>query len=64
MKQHHLIYKTSHVDGKYYYGRHSTSNINDGYIGSGKWVSSIKDKSKLQTEIMECVDTLDELIIL
>ena len=38
-KQHtyHYIYKTTcKISGKYYVGMHSTSNLEDGYIGSGK----------------------------
>jgi len=36
-KQYHFIYKTTNlISGKYYYGMHSTSNLNDGYLGSGK----------------------------
>lgn len=58
----HFIYKTTHVNGKYYIGRHSTENINDGYIGSGKWPISIKDKSSLTREIIEFVDNEDDLI--
>lgn len=49
----HFIYKTTHKNGKYYIGRHSTDNIDDGYIGSGLWPSSIKDKSTLTREILE-----------
>ena len=49
----HFIYKTTHTNGKYYIGRHSTKNIDDGYIGSGKWPRSIKDKSTLTREILE-----------
>ena len=49
----HFIYKTTHKNGKYYIGRHSTDNIDDGYIGSGRWPSSIKDKSSLTREILE-----------
>lgn len=59
----HFIYKTTHISGKYYIGRHSTENINDGYLGSGKWVKSIKDKSKLSREILEYCDDIDDLII-
>ena len=32
----YFIYKTTNsLNGKYYYGAHSTENINDGYLGSG-----------------------------
>lgn len=32
----HFIYKTTNsLNGKYYYGAHSTKNINDEYLGSG-----------------------------
>nr|MDA3778656.1 hypothetical protein [Bacteroidales bacterium] len=36
-KTYHFIYKTTNLlNGKYYYGMHSTNNLNDGYLGSGK----------------------------
>lgn len=35
-KEYHFIYKTvRNHDGAYYYGMHTTTNINDGYQGSG-----------------------------
>ena len=49
----HFIYKTIHKNGRYYIGRHSTTNMDDGYIGSGRWPSSIKDKSNVKREILE-----------
>lgn len=49
----HFIYKTIHTNGKYYIGRHSTDNIDDGYLGSGLWPRSIKDRSSLKREILE-----------
>ena len=49
----HFIYKTTCSSGKYYIGRHSTTNVNDNYFGSGKWIRSIKDKSTLTREILE-----------
>jgi len=52
----HFIYKTTHTNGKYYIGRHSTTNLEDGYIGSGLWPSSIKDKTTLTREILEYAD--------
>lgn len=52
----HFIYKTTSNSGKYYIGRHSTKNIQDGYFGSGKWIRSIKDKNILNREILEFCD--------
>lgn len=49
----HFIYKTTSETGKYYVGRHSTNNLEDGYFGSGKWIRSIKDRSTLTREILE-----------
>ena len=49
----HFIYKTLHTNGKYYIGRHSTENLDDGYMGSGLWPRSIKDRSSLTREILE-----------
>jgi hypothetical protein len=60
----HFIYKTIHKNGKYYIGRHSTTNIDDGYIGSGKWPRSIKDKTTLTREILEYAENIEQLIIL
>lgn len=35
-KKYHYFYKiTNTINNKYYYGVHSTDNLNDGYMGSG-----------------------------
>lgn len=59
-----LIYKTTHINGRFYIGRHQTNSKRDGYLGSGKWVTGIKDKSNLTVEILEETNSLEELCLL
>ena len=64
-KKYHYIYKTTNViNGKYYIGMHSTDNLNDGYMGSGKrlW-NSIKyhGKENHVCEILEYCESREEL---
>ena len=59
----HYTYIINHKDSnKYYVGRHSTTNVDDNYMGSGKWVSSISDRNNLQKTIIEFYDNHDDLI--
>lgn len=60
----HFIYKIIHDSGLYYIGRHSTINEDDGYLGSGTWVSEIRDKTTLRREVLHYADNIDELLLL
>lgn len=56
-KKYHYIYKTTNlINEKYYIGMHSTDDLEDGYIGSGKrlWYSIKKyGKENFKCEILE-----------
>jgi hypothetical protein len=60
-RKYHYIYKTTNIiTGRYYYGMHSTDNLNDCYIGSGKrlWYSINKyGKENHNVEILEFYDS-------
>ena len=64
-KKYHYIYKTTNIiNGKYYIGMHSTNNLDDGYMGSGKrlWYSiNYHGKDNHVCEILEHCDTRKEL---
>lgn len=53
MSIYHFIYKVTNSSGKYYIGRHTTKDLEDNYLGSGKWIRSLKDKTDLKREILE-----------
>ena len=57
-----FIYKTTHTNGKYYIGRCSRK-YSKNYLGSGRWVRSIKDKSQLTREILIECSSFEELCI-
>jgi len=46
---------------RFYVGSHSTDNLKDGYMGSGKWVRSIKDKTRLKTKILKFYNSIKEV---
>jgi PHP family Zn ribbon phosphoesterase len=64
-KKYHFIYKTTClITKKYYIGMHSTDNLEDGYMGSGKALKfSIKryGKENHKVEILEMVESRDLL---
>ena len=62
----HFVYKTYNPDNqKFYIGRHSTNNIDDGYQGSGLWIKrSINKGHVLKREILEYADNINELYLL
>jgi hypothetical protein len=61
----HYIYKTTcNVTGKYYVGMHSTNNLEDGYMGSGKRLRYSIRKYGVENhikEILEYYQTREEL---
>jgi len=67
-KQHkyHFIYKTTNlINGKYYVGMHSTSKLDDGYLGSGtKLRRSIRKygKDNFKLEILEFFGSREKLV--
>jgi len=61
----HFVYKTTNkINKKIYIGQHTTSNINDGYIGSGDLIKkaiSKYGKDNFDFEIIEFCQSIKEL---
>ena len=64
-KKYHFIYKTTNIiNSKFYVGMHSTDNLEDGYLGSGKrlWRSIKKyGKEHFKIEILEFFGSREDL---
>lgn len=63
----YFIYKTTNiVNGKYYYGAHSTNNLNDGYLGSGVALKKAIEKygkNNFYRKIIEFCGSKDEMYL-
>lgn len=57
----HYIYKTTClVTGRYYIGMHSTNNVEDGYMGSGKRLRHSMRKYGKENHIREILEFFDD----
>ena len=60
-KKYHYIYKTTNIiTNKFYIGMHSTDNLNDGYIGSGKRLWYSINKYGKENHICEILEYLPD----
>lgn len=63
-KKFHFVYITTNlINQKQYVGDHSTDNVNDRYMGSGKYLKNALneyDKENFKRDILQIVDTKEE----
>jgi hypothetical protein len=58
-KKYHYIYKTTcKITGKFYVGMHSTDNLDDGYLGSGKILGYSRRKYGDENHVREIIEML------
>jgi group I intron endonuclease len=64
-KKYHYLYKTTNlINNKFYVGMHSTDDLEDGYLGSGKYLRNAVNyygKENFKTEILEFFDNREIL---
>lgn len=67
MKYYYFLYKTINlINGKIYIGVHSTKNLNDGYLGSGKYLNIALNKygkENFKLEILEYFNSKKEMYL-
>ena len=65
LHKYHYFYKiTNLINDKYYYGIHSTNDLNDGYMGSGKALKAAIKKygvENFRKDILKFFSSLEEL---
>jgi len=65
-KKYHILYETTNlINGKKYIGVHSTNNLNDSYIGSGKLINAAFNKwsrDAFERFIIKGYDTREDAI--
>ena len=65
-QRYHFLYKSTNlINGKFYFGVHSTYNLKDGYLGSGKRLSrAVKKygKQNFKCEILEFFESREKLL--
>ena len=60
-KKYHYIYKTTNIlNDKFYIGMHSTDNLDDGYVGSGKRLWYSINKHGKENHICEILEHLPD----
>lgn len=60
-RKHHIIYKVTRDDGAFYIGRHSTNNLDDGYLGSGIRIVRSVEKYGRDAHRFEILESLPSL---
>ena len=61
----HLIYRTTcHLTNRFYVGMHSTDNLDDGYLGSGKIFRRSLKKHGVENHFREIIEMVDSREVL